>query len=278
MSTDGNDHAPGLARRSVVDVRSGVAVNRQDLLAEEVPIAIQVNGEPLAVMMASPVDLEDFAHGFALTELGIAIGGLASVDVQTLLEGIQLDLHTLEPLLRGSSGDDARWLPGRSGCGICGHRRLEDVIRHPEAVEQGSALDASALEAALDCLEAGQPLNAATGAIHAAAFADRHGRVLRVREDVGRHNALDKLIGAMGREGIDAADGFILITSRASYEMVAKAAVAGVTLLAAISAPTALAVDLARGCGMTLVGFTRVGRHVVYSHPHRLQEAATGRS
>lgn len=274
MSTDGNDHAPGLARRNVVDVRNGVAVNRQDLLAEEVPIAIQVNGEPLAVMMASPVDLEDFAHGFALTELGIAIGGLASVDVQTLLEGIQLDLHTLEPLLRASSGDDARWLPGRSGCGICGHRRLEDVIRHPEAVEQGSALDASALEAALDCLEAGQPLNAATGAIHAAAFADRHGRVRRVREDVGRHNALDKLIGAMGREGIDAADGFILITSRASYEMVAKAAVAGVTLLAAISAPTALAVDLARGCGMTLVGFTRVGRHVVYSHPHRLQGAA----
>lgn len=274
MSTDGNDHAPGLARRNVVDVRNGVAVNRQDLLAEEVPIAIQVNGEPLAVMMASPVDLEDFAHGFALTELGIAIGGLASVDVQTLLEGIQLDLHTREPLLLRSSGGDARWLPGRSGCGICGHRRLEDVIRHPEAVEQGSAINANALEAALDCLEAGQPLNAATGAIHAAAFADRQGRVRQVREDVGRHNALDKLIGAMGREGIDAADGFILITSRASYEMVAKAAMAGVTLLAAISAPTALAVDLARGCGMTLVGFTRVGRHVVYSHPHRLQGAA----
>ncbi|HEY1033576.1 MAG TPA: formate dehydrogenase accessory sulfurtransferase FdhD [Pseudoxanthomonas sp.] len=278
MSTDGDDHAPGLARRNVVDVRNGVAVNRQDLLAEEVPIAIQVNGEPLAVMMASPLDLEDFAHGFALTELGIAIGGLASVDVQTLLEGIQLDLHTLEPLPRRSPDDDARWLPGRSGCGICGHRRLEDVIRQPEAVEQGSAVDASALEAALGCLEAAQPLNVATGAIHAAAFADRHGRVRRVREDVGRHNALDKLIGAMGREGIDAADGFILITSRASYEMVAKAAVAGVTLLAGISAPTALAVDLARGCGMTLVGFTRVGRHVVYSHPHRLQEAATGQS
>ena len=270
MSTDGNDHAPGLARRNVVDVRNGVAVNRQDLLAEEVPIAIQVNGEPLAVMMASPVDLEDFAHGFALTELGIAIGGLASVDVQTLLEGIQLDLHTLEPLLRGSSGGDARWLPGRSGCGICGHRRLEDVIRHPEAVEQGSAVDASALEAALDCLEAAQPLNAATGAIHAAAFADRHGRVLRVREDVGRHNALDKLIGAMGRERIDAADGFILITSRASYEMVAKAASVGIPLLVAISAPTAYAVRLAEEAGLTLVGFARGERHVVYACPARI--------
>lgn len=259
-----------------MDVREGVATPLQDQLAEEIPLAIHVNGEPLAVMMATPVDLEDFAHGFALTELGIATGGLASVGMQTLLEGIQLDLHTREPLPRRPPDADARWLPGRSGCGICGHRRLEDVIKQPEAVGQGTDIDVDALEAALCAIEAWQPLNAATGAIHAAAWADRDGRLRLVREDVGRHNALDKLIGAMAREGMDPAEGFALITSRASYEMVAKAAVSGIPLLAAMSAPTALAVDLARGCGLTLVGFTRVGRHVIYSHPQRLLRQTLG--
>jgi len=277
MSTDGG-HTPGLARRDVVEIRNGAATPLQDQLAEEVPLAIHLNGEPLAVMMASPIDLVDFAHGFALTELGIAIGGLFSVEVQVLIEGIQLDLHTPERLPRRSAEDEARWLPGRSGCGICGHRRLEDVIKQPDPVGQGASIDADALERALQMLEARQPLNAATGAIHAAAWADRDGRVRLVREDVGRHNALDKLIGAMGRAGMDPSNGFALITSRASYEMVAKAAASGMSLLAAISAPTALAVDLARGCGMTLVGFTRAGRHVVYSHPQRLGEAPTGGS
>ena len=136
---------------------------------------------------------------------------------------------------------------------------------------QGSAIASSALEVALRQIEQRQPLNAATGAIHAAAWARADGSLVLVREDVGRHNALDKLIGAMQREGVDPASGFALVTSRASYEMVAKAATAGFPLLAAMSAPTALAVDLATGCGMTLVGFLRAGRYVVYSHPRRLE-------
>jgi len=266
------DRIEGVGQREVVDVTGDVATVRQDLLAEEVPLAIHCNSEPLAVMMVSPCDLEDFAHGFALTELGITAGDLVSVDVQRLLEGIQLDLRTRHPL-PARAADQQRWLPGRSGCGICGNRHLEDVIKRPEVVGQGRFIASSALEVALVGLEQRQPLNAATGAVHAAAWARADGKVVLLREDVGRHNALDKLIGAMRQEGIDPASGFALITSRASYEMVAKAAIAGIPLLAAMSAPTALAVDLANGCGMTLVGFMRPGRHVVYGHPERMTPA-----
>lgn len=262
----------GIALREVVVVTGGVATAREDQLAEEVPLAIHANGEPLAVMMVSPCDLEDFAHGFALTELGITAGDLVSVDVQPLLEGIRLDLRTRHPLT-ARAADQQRWLPGRSGCGICGNRHLEDVIKQPVAVGQGRVIASAALAVALVGLEQRQRLNAATGAVHAAAWAGADGKVAQVREDVGRHNALDKLIGAMRREGIDPASGFVVVTSRASYEMVAKAAMAGIPLLAALSAPTALAVDLANGCGMTLVGFMRPGRYVVYSHPGRMAPA-----
>lgn len=258
------DRIDGVAQREVVDVTAGVSTVRQDWLAEEVPLAIHVDGEPLAVMMVSPCDLEDFARGFALTELGLVGEDLVSVDAQPLLEGIQLDLRTRQAL-PARTADAQRWLPGRSGCGICGNRRLEDVVRQPEMVERGSVIASAALDVARAGLEQRQPLNAATGAIHAAAWATVDGTLMLVREDVGRHNALDKLIGAMRRKGIDAGTGFALITSRASYEMVAKAATAGIPLLAAISAPTALAVDLAESCGLTLVGFLRRGRHVVYS-------------
>jgi FdhD protein len=263
------DRVDGVAWREVVDVAGGVPAVRRDRLAEEVPLAIHCNGEPLAVMMVSPCDLVDFAHGFARSELGLGPDDLVSAATQALLEGIQLDLRTRDPL-PARTVEPQRWLPGRSGCGICGHRHLEDVVRQPGAVGQGSVIAPAALEMALRQIEQRQPLNAATGAIHAAAWARADGTLVLVREDVGRHNALDKLIGAMLREGLDPASGFALVTSRASYEMVAKAATAGIPLLAAMSAPTALAVDLAAGCGMTLVGFLRAGRHVVYSHAHRL--------
>lgn len=264
------DRIEGVAYRETIDVTAGVATMRRDGLAEEVPLAIHGNGEPLAVMMVSPCDLEDFAHGFALSELGVAASDLAAVEIQPLLEGIRLDIRTREPL-PARVADAHRWLPGRSGCGICGNRHLEDVVRRPQAVKQGRAIATSALSGALIALERHQPLNAVTGALHAAAWARADGTLLLVREDVGRHNALDKLIGAMLREDVDAGAGFALVTSRASYEMVAKAAMAGMPLLAAMSAPTALAVDLAEGCGLTLVGFLRRGRHVVYSHASRFE-------
>jgi len=270
MPTDRTGDVEGLARREVIDVTGDAATPLQDRLAEEIPLAIHCDGEPLAVMMVSPGDLEDFAWGFALTELGLAADDLVSVAAQAVLEGIRLDLRTRDPRPAGEAAERRRWLPGRSGCGLCGSRSLEDVVRQPEAVGRGSAISRSALDAALEQLGQRQPLNAATGAVHAAAWAGADGTLRLVREDVGRHNALDKLVGAMRRDGVDPQSGFALVTSRASYEMVVKAATAGIPLLAALSAPTALAVDLAAGCGLTLLGFVRGDRHVVYSHPWRI--------
>jgi len=270
MATEGRDRTPGLAHRDVLEVRNGLGSDRQDQLAEEVPLAIHLNGKPLAVMMVTPCDLEDFAYGFALTELGLTASALTGVHVQALLEGLHADINTASAGRSPLQPEEPRWLPGRSGCGICGNRRLEDVVRQPEPVGQGSVVASSALDAALRAVAEHQPLNAASGAVHAAAFFAPDGAVRLVREDVGRHNALDKLIGALQRAGLNGGTGFVVITSRASYEMVAKAAAAGAPLLAAMSAPTALAVDLAQRCGMTLVGFARTGRHVVYSHPERL--------
>ena len=143
------------------------------------------------------------------------------------------------------------------------------MLRQPAQVGQGPVIGAQALESALEALQQRQPLNAATGALHAAAWCDTNGNLRLVREDIGRHNALDKLVGAMQQQGLSPTDGFALITSRASYEIAMKAAAAGITFIAAVSAPTALAVDLAQACGLTLVGFARPGRQVVYSHPHR---------
>jgi FdhD protein len=163
-----------------------------------------------------------------------------------------------------------RLLPGRSGCGICGTRDLERAIHQNAPVGTGKTIERDALERALAQLQSCQPINAATGAVHAAAWADTQGHIQLVREDVGRHNALDKLLGALRKAGLDPAVGMVVVTSRASYEMVTKAASAGVTLLAAISAPTALAIELARSTGLTLIGFARRGSQNIYTHPHRI--------
>jgi FdhD protein len=152
---------------------------------------------------------------------------------------------------------------------VCGSRRVEDVLRPPRRVGGGPRIDAAMLDAALVAMQGQQSLNAATGATHAAAWADARGRIVLLREDVGRHNALDKLIGAMQRAAIDANAGFAVVTSRASYEMVQKAATAGIALLAAVSAPTALAIALADSAGLTLIGFARAHGCAVYTHPHR---------
>jgi FdhD protein len=309
----------GTATRPVLRVERGVATSDDDRLAEEVPVAMHVDGEPFAVMMATPIDLEDFARGFALTEgRVVSIAEIERIDVQEVLEGITVNIRTTktcrsrlddnpatdETCRSRFSGDGSspeaspktsperpagpariadepgshtgpgrhlpRQLPGRSGCGICGSRELEDVVRHPEPVGTGPTIGVDAIERALESLRAAQPINAFTGSVHAAAWALPDGAIVCVREDVGRHNALDKLIGAMSTAHIDADDGFVVITSRASYEMVTKAAIAGMTIVVAISAPTALAVHLASDCGVTLIGFARPGRFNVYSRPQRV--------
>ncbi|HVI56738.1 MAG TPA: formate dehydrogenase accessory sulfurtransferase FdhD [Luteibacter sp.] len=269
----------GSAARPVLRVERGIATPDDDRLAEEVPVAMHVDGEPFAVMMATPNDLEDFARGFALTEGMVgAVEEIERIDVQEVLEGITVNIRTAKTCGSRFSGDFSaeahspreRLLPGRSGCGICGSRELEDVVRHPDPVGTGPTIGCDAIERALESLRAAQPINAFTGSVHAAAWALPDGALVCVREDVGRHNALDKLIGAMSTAHIDVDDGFVVITSRASYEMVTKAAVAGITIVVAISAPTALAVHLAADCGVTLIGFARPGRFNVYSRPQRI--------
>ena len=265
--------ASGYAPREVTRLRQGITQTMSDSLAEEVPVAVHYDGEPFAVMMASPSDLEDFAYVFSLTEGRTPVGEIEGIEVSPVFEGLLLDIRKRNPEARNSGSE--RLLPGRSGCGICGNRLLEDVAKRPANVGEGVTIEVAALELALAALQSRQPLNSATGATHAAAWVGLNGTLLLVREDVGRHNALDKLIGAMLRGGVDTESGFALVTSRASYEMVTKAAIAGISVLAAISAPTVLAVDLARDCGLCLVGFVRPGRQVIYSHAHRIRIQAT---
>lgn len=263
----------GAAARPVERWRDSRVARVTDCIAEEVPLAIFYNGLPFAVMMATPDALEDYALGFSLSE-GI-IGGvdeLRGVRVLARLEGIELHLD-IPPERAAELGARERSLEGRSGCGVCGTRRIEDVVRTPGTVAAGIRISSSTLQAALHGMLGAQPLNAATGATHAAAWADAGGRIVALREDVGRHNALDKLIGAIALARFDPDAGFLVITSRASYEMVMKAASVGIALVAAVSAPTALAVDLAVSCGMTLIGFARDGDCAVYAHPHRYRGA-----
>ena len=227
------------------------------IVAEEVPVALVYNGRSHAVMMATPADLEDFAAGFSLTE-GI-IGSLAELEHTEVLRvphGIELQCvvpaHVADRLQ-----SSLRQLPGRGGCGVCGKESIEDVMQAVRTVTSPLRVTPAALWRAGASLSERQSLNAATHAVHAAAWATADGELRVVREDVGRHNALDKVIGALLRADIDASGGFVVVTSRASYELVQKAAAAGVPLLAAVSRPTGLAVRMARAAGMTLVALLR---------------------
>nr|WP_300616177.1 formate dehydrogenase accessory sulfurtransferase FdhD [Dokdonella sp.] len=250
--------------------RDGIGGRVRDAIAEEVPIALLYNDRPHVVMMATPHDLEDFALGFSLSE-GILVeaGELEAVDAQALLEGIELRLR-VPPGRADALEERRRNLTGRTSCGLCGAQALEDAVRQPAPVRGGPQIDDAVLRRALAQLHERQPLNLATGATHAAAWARADGTLALVREDVGRHNALDKLVGALVRAGEEVERGFLVVTSRASYEMVQKAATAGIALVAAISAPTALAIQLAETTGVTLIGFARRESHVVYTHPRRI--------
>jgi FdhD protein len=259
----------GVRSARVTHARAGRHQAGEDWLAEEVPVALVFNGISQAVMMATPADLEDFALGFGLTEGLLADPGeLYGVEVQAVAEGLELQLEVASACAHRLAAR-RRSLAGRTGCGLCGHDSLAQVRRDLPALA-ALALPPQALTRALRALGEWQTLQRLTGATHAAAWCSPAGEVLLVREDVGRHNALDKLVGAMLRAGVDPAGGFISITSRASFEMVQKTALAGVSVLAAVSAPTALAVDLARQSGLLLAGFVRGDDLVAYSFPERL--------
>lgn len=246
--------------------RDGAEESGTDAVAEECPVAVVFNGEPFAVMLASPMDLEDFARGFTWSE-GIVEDPSEFQGVEVVPEDEGFSVYVSVPKARTESlAARRRSLAGRTGCGLCGTQMLDEAIRPVRAVRPTS-FDPDAVQRAQAELVAGQSLNAITGAVHAAGWADATGRIQLVREDVGRHNALDKLIGALLAAGIDPSEGFVVVTSRASYEMVHKTAAAGVPLLAAVSAPTALAIRIAQSAGLTLVGFTRDRRHTVYAGP-----------
>ena len=270
---DDESHA-GFVRRPIRRWRNGTVAELSDAIAEEVPIALVYNDRPHVVMMATPRDLDDFALGFSLSEAIIgAAAELSSIETQTLLEGIEVRLRI--PDARAEALESRhRNLTGRTSCGLCGAQALEDAVRQPPRVGSGPAIDADVLHRALAQMHDRQPLNVATGATHAAAWVRVDGEVALLREDVGRHNALDKLIGAMTKSHERVDDGFLVVTSRASYEMVQKSATVGIALLAAISAPTALAIHLAEETGMTLIGFARPEGHVVYARPERIARPA----
>jgi FdhD protein len=242
----------------------------EDEVAEEVPVALEYNGISHAVMMASPTDLEDFALGFSLSEEILKDASeLYECEVVVGTQGIQVQMQIATERFV-SLKDKRRNLTGRTGCGLCGAETLQQAIRRPGVASGASLFSAAQIYAGMRTMQDHQRLQQHTGATHAAAWMNADGTVDLVREDVGRHNALDKLIGAMAQEDRDFSTGAALITSRASYEMVQKSATMGIGFLAAISAPTSLAIALAEEANVTLVGFVRKQSHVVYAQSHRL--------
>ena len=264
---------PPLQRLPVVRGRAGTRADAMDAVLEEVPVALVYNGVSHAVMMATPIDLEDFALGFSLSE-----GILAhprecrGIDVEPGPDGISVHLDVATPAFLALK-DRRRTLAGRTGCGLCGVDSLQ-AARRPVRRVLPPLLSAEAIRRALAAIGAEQPLAHVTGAAHAAAWCGLDGCLRIVREDVGRHNALDKTIGAMATGGAapgDATgDGFMLLTSRVSLEMVQKAMTVGVAAVVGISAPTLAAVELAREAGMLLVAFARGDGFVCYAQPQQL--------
>lgn len=259
-----------VAARSLTRLDGDASAEGDATVAEEVPVSLVYNMRPHVVMMATPADLEDFATGFTLTE-GIVgnISQIARVETVRHAQGIELqidiaDAPAEELKTRGRS------LIGRTGCGLCGVESIQDALRELQPVTRGADISVQALWKAEAELPGRQTWNRETGALHAAAWVTLDGTVEVVREDVGRHNALDKVIGALARAGRDPSEGFVVITSRASYELVQKAVAAGVRLVAAVSRPTGLAIRLAQASGLTLVALLRGTTANVYTHGDRL--------
>ncbi|MBI4986700.1 MAG: formate dehydrogenase accessory sulfurtransferase FdhD [Rhodocyclales bacterium] len=237
------------------------------------PVAFEYNGIAHAVMLATPAGLEDFALGFSLSEGIVARRDeVFDIEIAESAAGITLRLEIAGAAAAGLK-QRRRALAGRTGCGLCGVDSLAQVRRALAPVRRGAPFPLAALHEGMRCLPAQQVLQQATGAAHAAARVAVDGSLAGVREDVGRHNALDKTLGALATAGTETA-GALLVTSRASFEMVQKTAALGYGVLAAVSAPTAAAVQLAEELGLALVGFLRAGNCAIYSHAERLQGSA----
>ena len=255
---------------SVTRWDNNITSETTDILAEEVAVALVFNGISHAVMMASPNDLFDFALGFSLTE-GIikSSSDIYEFDCVILDDGLELQL-TIASRRMTTLKEKRRSLVGVTGCGICGSESIEQVMRPVKKIRNNTlnvtnTIRDQAIQTAVAMLEQHQPLQNQTGAHHGAAWCNLQGEIILIREDVGRHNALDKLIGAMHHLNINIAEGFVLVSSRASYEMVQKIAVSSISALVSVSAPTALALRIAKLANIQLIGFARPNRHVHYN-------------
>jgi FdhD protein len=257
--------------------RDGAFVAGTRAIPEETAVAFTFNTASYAVMMATPQDLEDFAVGFSLTEGVIASpDDIESIDIVAEDVGIELRIWLKAPQASEFLGR-RRKMAGPTGCGLCGIESLTEAMRPPPKVGNGRVFSPEQIMTALEALAPRQTLNHETRAVHAAGFFDPARGLVALREDVGRHNALDKLAGALARDGATADQGVVLLTSRVSVEMVQKSAAIGAPILVAVSAPTALALRMADACGMTLVAVARKDGFEIFTHPQRIAGASAGR-
>lgn len=255
-----------LQTRKAIRIDRGQRCEFDDTVIEEVPIAMLYNGVSHAVMMATPADLEDFALGFSLSESIVENAGQFSF-VDTAQSDLGFSIEMAIPQARFDLlRDRQRHIAGASGCGLCGVESLQAALRPAPKITSNQTISLQAVSSGVAALNECQPLNQLSGGVHAAGFVHADGIV--VREDVGRHNALDKLIGALAKQKPGA--GFLVLSSRASYELVHKAAMAGIGIIVAISAPTSMAIQLAESCGITLICFARGEQMSVYTHAQSL--------
>lgn len=273
------DSHPGSIHRTARRLTADGSEALDEIVAEEVAVALVYNGISHAVMMATPCDLEDLGRGFSFTERIVEKASeVYDIDIEDMrdsagVHGIEVRLEIAAQRMVGLQ-KRRRTLAGRTGCGLCGVDSLEAALRPVSVVAASGSVRRQAIEQAMVALPGEQRLNRVNGATHAAGWATPDGRLIAVREDVGRHNALDKLAGAlMARMSAGAAmesGGFVVVTSRCSYEMVQKAAALGATAIAAVSAPTSLAIETAEQAGIALVAFVREGRLTAYAHADRI--------
>jgi FdhD protein len=266
----GLGYASPISEHAVHRIEDGKLTADRVHVADEVPVAFVYNGRSHVVVMASPTDLEDLAIGFSFTE-GIVerAGDVGRVDVVRHSRGIELQID-IPPDRAALLEDRRRGMSMRSGCGLCGVEALEEVLRLPPPIDSVLTMTQGTLWRAAETLEGHQPINLETRTVHAGAWYSVAGDAAIVREDVGRHNALDKVIGALLKSPTDPSGGFLIVTSRASYELILKAAITRVPLLAAVSRPTGLAIRIADELGLTLVGLLRGRSAIVYTHPQRI--------